>query len=162
MGPAPGDAGEIASSSNNYWKLSAQKSEWQFAEDDEKMIITGPAMKAFQLIPRIDEDGNIFHVYFSDKTIKKLSEKFLKEHKQHLTDINHSMKPDEENTLVESWIVEDPTNDKSNVLGFNSTNGDWFVSYKINNQDTWKQIKDGKLNGFSIAGQFIERTSKNK
>ena len=159
MGPASGDAGEIASRSNNYWRLSAQKSEWQFAEDDDQMIITGPAMKAFQLIPRRDDDGNLFHVYFSDETIKKLSEKFLKEHKQHMTDINHSMNPDEENTLVESWIVEDPTNDKANALGFNPTKGDWYVSYKINNKETWKQIKEGKLNGFSIAGQFIERTS---
>jgi hypothetical protein len=156
-GPAAGDAGEIASSSNNWWRMSADKSEWRFAEDDDKMIITGPAMKAFQLIPRRDEDGNLFHVYFSDDTIKRLSEKFLKELKLHMTDINHSMQPDEENTLIESWIVEDPEMDKSKALGFNPTKGDWYVSYKINNEETWKQIKAGKLNGFSIAGQFIER-----
>ena len=159
MGPASGDAGEIASRSNNWWRMSEQKSEWKFAEDDDQMIITGPAMKAFQLIPRRDEDGNLFHVYFSDDTIKKLSEKFLKEHKQHMTDVNHSMNPDEENTLIESWIVTDPEMDKSKALGFNPTKGDWYVSYKINNEETWKQIKEGKLNGFSIAGQFIERTS---
>ena len=157
MGPAAGDAGEIAMSSNNWWRMSEQKSEWKFAEDDEKQIITGPAMKAFQLIPRRDEDGNLFHVYFSDETIKKLSEKFLKELKLHMTDVNHSMNPDEENTLIESWIVEDPTMDKSKALGFNPTKGEWYVSYKINNEETWKQIKAGKLNGFSIAGQFIER-----
>lgn len=158
-GAAEGDAGDPAKRSNNWWRMSEQKSEWKFAEDDEQMIITGPAMKAFQLIPRRDEDGNLFHVYFSDETIKKLSEKFLKEHKQHMTDINHSMNPDEENTLIESWIVSDPEMDKSKALGFNPTKGDWYVSYKINNEKTWNQIKEGKLNGFSIAGQFIERTS---
>lgn len=161
-GPARGDAGEVAMSSNNWWRMSAQKSEWKFAEDDDKQVITGPAMKAFQLIPRKDEDGNLFHVYFSEDTIKRLSEKFLKEHKQHMTDINHSMLPTEENTLVESWIVEDPEMDKSKALGFNPTKGDWYVSYKINNEETWKQIKEGKLNGFSIAGQFIERQSRKR
>lgn len=159
MGPAAGDAGEVAMSSNNWWRMSAQAAEWKFAEDDDQMIITGPAMKAFQLIPRRDEMGNLFHVYFSDDTIKKLSEKFLRENKQHMTDVNHSMNPDEENSLIESWIVTDPEMDKSKALGFNPGKGDWYVSYKINNMDTWKQIKEGKLNGFSIAGQFIERIS---
>jgi hypothetical protein len=158
-GPASGDAGEIAMSSNNWWRMSAQVSEWKLAADDDQMIITGPAMKAFQLIPRRDEMGNLFHVYFSDETIKKLSEKFLRENKQHLTDVNHSMLPDEENTLIESWIVTDPEMDKSKALGINPGKGDWYVSYKINNEETWKQIKEGKLNGFSIAGQFIERIS---
>lgn len=157
-GPATGDAGQIAKRSNNWWRMS--KSEWKFEEEGDQMIITGPAMKAFQLIPRKDEDGNLFHVYFSDETIKKLSEKFLKEHKQHMTDINHSMIPDEENNLIESWIVEDPAMDKSKALGFNPSKGDWYVSYRINNKETWKKIKEGKLNGFSIAGQFIERTSQ--
>ena len=159
-GPAEGDAGEIASISNNEWRLSSIKKEWAFAEDDDKRVITGPAMKAFQLIPRRDEAGNLFHVYFTEETIKKLSEKFLKEHKQHMTDINHSMDANEENTLIESWIVEDPDMDKARALGFNPSKGDWYVSYKINNEATWKQIKDGKLRGFSIAGQFLERNTK--
>tara|TARA_R110000772_G_scaffold32192_2_gene79020 strand:- start:1022 stop:2410 length:1389 start_codon:yes stop_codon:yes gene_type:complete len=159
-GPAAGDAGEIASSSNNEWRMSSLKKEWAFAEDDDKRVITGPAMKAFQLIPRRDEDGNLFHVYFTEETIKKLSEKFLKEHKQHMTDVDHSMEATEENNLIESWIVEDPTNDKANALGFNPTKGDWYVSYKINNEATWNKIKAGKLNGFSIAGQFLERNTK--
>ena len=158
-GPARGDAGQIAKASNDYWRMSAQQA-WTFAADDDQKIVTGPAMKAFQLIPRRDEKGALFHVYFTDETIKKLSEKFLREHKQHMTDIDHSMNPNEENTLIESWIVEDPEMDKSKALGFKPSKGDWYVSYRINNDETWKLIKEGKLNGFSIAGQFIERNTK--
>ena len=168
-GPAPGLAGKSQNEDdpsptgfvrrNASLKFSNMNS-WKFAEDDDKRIITGPAMKSFQLIPRKDENGNMFHVYFSDETIKKLSEKFLKEHKQHMTDIEHSMNPTEENTLIESWIVEDPEMDKSRALGFNPSKGDWYVSYKINNDETWKKIKDGSLSGFSIAGEFIERATK--
>ena len=77
-----------------------------------------------------------------------------------MTDIDHSMEATEENTLIESWIVEDPQMDKSKALGFNPTKGDWYVSYKINNEETWNKIKAGKLNGFSIAGQFLERNTK--
>lgn len=130
--------------------------EMKFQTDDEKMIITGPAMKAFQMIPRRDDDGNLYHVYFSDETIKKISQKFLRDN-AHATDINHSMEATEENTLLESWIVEDPEMDKSKALGFNPSKGDWYVSYKINNEETWNKIKNGELNGYSIAGQFIEK-----
>ncbi len=131
-------------------------SEMQFSADEDQMIITGPAMKAFQMIPRKDDNGNMYHVYFSDETIKKISEKFLKDN-AHATDINHSMIATEENTLLESWIVTDPDMDKSKALGFNPSKGDWYVSYKINNQETWDKIKDGELNGYSIAGQFLEK-----
>ena len=164
-GPADGDAGKSNNSNepspSGYVRNNARlSSEWTFAEDDDQRIITGPAMKAFQLIPRRDENGNLFHVYFTDETIKKLSEKFLKEHKQHMTDIDHSMEATEENTLIESWLVEDPEMDKARALGFNPSKGDWYVSYRINNDETWKLIKEGKLRGFSIAGQFIERNAK--
>ena len=164
-GPAVGLAGESCNSSepspSGYIRNNARlSSEWTFAADEDQQIITGPAMRPWQMIPRKDEKtGEMFHVYFSAETVKKLSEKFLKEHKQHMTDINHSMNPNEENTLIESWIVEDPTMDKSVALGFEPAKGDWYVSYKINNEDTWNQIKEGKLKGFSIAGQFIERTT---
>ena len=93
--------------------------EMQFAANDDQMVITGPAMKAMQMIPRKDDNGNMYHVYFSEETIKKIAERFLAEHKQNMTDINHSMEVSEENTLLESWIVEDPANDKANILGFN-------------------------------------------
>ena len=136
-------------------------SEMHFAFDGDKRIVTGPAMRAGQLIPRKDEDGNLFHVYFSADTIQKISEKFLEENKQHNTDVNHSMEADTENTLLESWLVADPELDKSKALGFNPTKGDWYVSYKINNDETWEQIKAGELTGFSIAGQFIELAKTN-
>ena len=90
-------------------------------------------------------------------TIKKISEKFLRDN-AHATDINHSMDSTEENTLLESWIVEDSEMDKAKALGFNPSKGDWYVSYKINNKETWDKIKNGELNGYSIAGQFIEKS----
>jgi hypothetical protein len=112
------------------------------------------------MIPRYDKDGNMFHVYFSKETVEKIAQKFLEENNQHNTDINHDDNISTENTLLESWIVEDPDMDKSKSMGFNVPEGTWMTSYKINNQETWKQIKEGKLNGFSITGQFIESTVK--
>ena len=155
-GPATGLGGESMEEQPNNGYLMSQ---WNFSEDD-KMIITGPAMTPDVLIPRKDADGNIFHVYFTKETIEKISRKFLEESNHNTTDINHDGDSVQENTLLESWIVEDPEMDKSNKYGFDVPVGSWMVSYQINNQDTWKKIKNKELNGYSITGSFIERATK--
>ena len=157
LGVAPGDAGEIANRSNNEWRMSKTQ-QFHFSEDQQ--IVTAPAMVPNMLIPRKDPDGNMFHVYFSQDTVRKIAAKFLEENKQNNTDINHDDNVTTENTLLESWIVEDPNMDKSKTLGFNVPPSTWMVSYKINDNETWKKIKSGELQGFSIAGQFIESNTK--
>ena len=155
-GRASGNAGRAASSANDYWRYPGT---FAFSSDDE-MIITGPAMIPQQLILRKDELGNPFYVYFSKDTIKKIARKFFEYNKQNNTDINHDDNIVTNNTLLESWIVEDPSMDKSKAMGFNVPAGTWMASYKINDEETWKQIKNGELNGYSIAGNFIEKAAK--
>ena len=124
------------------------------------MIVTGPAMIPNALIPRRDEMGNLFHVYFSKETVKNIAKKFLEDNNTHNTDVNHDENVVTENTLLESWIVTNPEMDKSTALGFNVPEGTWMTSYKINNEETWKKIKAGELNGFSVTGNFLEIVQK--
>jgi hypothetical protein len=133
---------------------------WNFSDDD-KMIVTGPAMIPRQLIARKDEMGNVFHVYFSRETIETIARKFLADNNSHNTDVNHDGAVTQENTLLESWIVEDPKMDKSTAIGFDVPEGTWMTSMKINNKDTWNKIKAGELNGFSVEGSFLEVVQKN-
>ena len=35
--------------------------------------------------------------------------------------------------------------------------GTWYVSYKVNDDETWERVKAGELKGFSLAGPFIEK-----
>ena len=165
LGPAEGDAGQSNNSddrspagsvANNAYLMSKA---WSFSSDDE-MIVTGPAMIPNALIPRKDEMGNLFHVYFSKETVKNIAKKFLQDNNAHNTDINHDDNVVTENTLLESWIVENPDMDKSTALGFNVPEGTWMTSYKINNEETWQKIKAGELNGFSVTGNFLEIVQK--
>ena len=160
LGPATEDreAGVIASSANNWWRMSASK-KWAFSDDDQQIVI-GPSMVPNMMIPRRDSQGNLFHVFFSEETVRKIAKKFLEENKQHNTDIDHDDNITSENTMLESWIVEDPEMDKAKALGFDVPKGTWMASYKINNEETWQKIKNGELNGYSIAGQFIENYAK--
>lgn len=155
-GRADGRAGQVASSSNDYWRYPGT---FAFSSDDE-MIVTGPAMVPQQLILRKDEMGNPFHVYFSKETIKKIAKKFFEYNKQNNTDVNHDDNISTNNTLLESWIVEDPNMDKSKAMGFTVPAGTWMASYKINDKATWNKIKNGELNGYSIAGNFLEKAAK--
>ncbi len=66
------------------------------------------------------------------------------------------------NTLLESWISESSFHDKAYKHGFALPAGTWYVSYRINNDETWADIKSGKLKGFSLAGGFIEKLASEK
>ena len=58
--------------------------------------------------------------------------------------------------VIESWIKEDE-HDKSTKYGYESMPiGTWFVSMRIKNDETWKKVKEGHLNGFSVSGFFEE------
>ncbi len=155
-GRADGRAGQVASASNDYW---AYPGTFAFSKDDQ-MIVTGPAMIPDQLILRKDEHGNPFHVFFSKETVAKIAQKFFEYNKQNNTDINHDDDITTNNTLLESWIVTDPEMDKSKAMGFNVPAGSWMASYKFNDKETWQKIKEGELQGFSVAGQFIEKATK--
>jgi hypothetical protein len=56
--------------------------------------------------------------------------------------------------VVESWIKQSD-NDKSTDYGYKDLPvGSWFISMKINNDEVWNDIKEGKLTGFSVSGYF--------
>jgi len=133
-----------------------EKEKMRFSMDDDKKIVVGPVMIPDLPIKRIDELGNEYFVYFTKDTVIKASEKFFKTLKVNNTDIQHSEDITNENTLLESWIVEDLENDKVKMYNISVPLGTWMAKYKINNEETWTQIKDGLLNGFSIDGNFIK------
>jgi hypothetical protein len=58
-------------------------------------------------------------------------------------------------TLIESWIKEDDTHDKSVALGLQAPLGTWFGTMKVDNDEVWEQfIKAGHLKGFSIEAKL--------
>ena len=129
---------------------------------EEKRIVIGPLLIPNKMIERKGEDGEAYYVYFSKDTIRKIAEKFFKEMKHNNTDINHDESITQKNTLLESWIVEDPIHDKSYNYGYKLPKGTWVGSYKVNDDETWNKIKTGELKGFSVAGYFIEKDGKER
>jgi hypothetical protein len=131
-------------------------------DNEEKRIVLGPAMIPDQKIFRKDALGNPYYVFFSAETIKMIAEKYMKNKYTDNNDQMHDGKAVKDVYVIESWIKEDES-DKSTKYGYESTPvGTWFVSMKVKNEEIWKKVKDGKLNGFSVSGFFEEVSSFTK
>ena len=100
--------------------LKNEVKEYKFAEQDtDKKILIGPVLIPNKPIYRKNGEDE-YYIYFSRETVRKASQLYLKqgnqsnstlEHKEAITGL----------TLVESWLVEDKENDKSNSYGMDVT-----------------------------------------
>jgi len=134
--------------------------EIQFAAiSDEKMLVAGPMLIPNKKILRLGEDGQKYYVYFSADTIEKVARKFMKNGFLSEVTLEHGSKTSGI-VMVESWIIEHPTKDKSNIYGFTLPKGTWFSIYSVeDNPKVWEKVKAGEFNGFSIEGLFEHRKS---
>lgn len=132
--------------------------------DEDKKIVVGAAMVPHRMIHRYDAMGNLYYVFFSKASIKRMAEKFMRQKRTDETSIEHDGKKLGANRVfvTESWISEDPIRDKSAAYGFNLPAGTWFVSMKIEDPKIWKMIKSKQLTGFSVEGLFAEKSSFSK
>ena len=120
--------------------------------DESKREVVGLALVPNKKILRRIKDKD-FTISFSEQTIEKVQELYLRNLRVNNVTVDHE-KPVDGVSLIESWIVEDPKNDKSNIYGLNAVKGAWVVKMKIYNDEVYEGVKLGKFNGFSIEGTF--------
>ena len=121
-----------------------------FLEDEakEKHMVVGPVLIPDMPIYR-NQDGEEFYIQFSKESIEKLAYNYIKQGYNMTSFTAQHQYPVSEVYIVESWL-KTTENDKSNDLGFDCPIGTWFVGAKVNNLEVWEDIKDGKMNGFSV------------
>lgn len=141
---------------SNWMCFAKQNKEYHFSTDD-KHIITGAVMIPDKIIYRCDANGE-YNVFFSADTIRKTAENYLKALKNNTFTLEHSDNTNKV-SIIESWI-KDSDCDKSTALGLNLPNGTWLISAKVNSPELWSEIKNGRFNGFSIAGSFRTATAE--
>lgn len=125
-------------------------------QDKDKKILIGPILIPNKPIFRKNGDEE-YYIYFSRDTVQKASQLYLKQGMQHNSTLEHEMKI-KGLTLVESWIIEDKENDKSNMYGMDLPLGTWVGSIKVDNDEIWNNyVKTGKVKGFSIEGYFADK-----
>lgn len=145
-----------------YEKMSSETEMTFSVFNSEQRLVVGPAMIPDKMIIRRNEiTGEIYYVYFTAETIKKLQQKFMQEKLLDKTNIEHGRKFLNNVDVVESWIVEDQEKDKQQVFGMDYPKGTWMITMKVNDDSTWEKVKDGKLKGFSVQGYFLEKAKFN-
>jgi len=135
----------------NFIMLSSQNVELKIL-DEEKRIVVGFALVPEKRIYRKYKEKE-FNVFFTKETVAKSQELFMKnlninkfttEHREEVNGVN----------VIESWIVEDTKNDKSNLYKLKPKGGEWVVMSKIYNDDVWSEVKNGTFKGYSIEGLY--------
>ena len=150
---------EFPAIEENFIALNEHKVEMKTIDEDKRLVI-GLALVPNKLIYRRNR-GFEYNITFSEQTVRKASEKYLKSLKLHNTTVAHETEVDGV-FLTESWIVEDPLLDKTAVYGLDAPKGAWAVSMRVENDDLWERIKKGDYLGFSIEGMFTEQEEFSK
>ena len=135
----------------DFLALSSDKLELKVI-DEERRIVVGFALIPEKRIYRRVKDKE-FNIFFTAETVSKTSELFMKKMNLNKFTTEHE-KEVEGISVIESWVVEDAKNDKSNIYNLGAKGGEWVLMSKIYNDEIWKQVKDGTFKGYSIEGMF--------
>ena len=127
----------------------------KFAADTEKRIISGPLMVAELPIYRRDAEHGEYYGIFTADDIYNLRNKFFKNNKSKEVNMMHDSTMMVDGVyMVESFLIDSKRGINS-PEGFNLSDGSWFGSYKVDNEQVWNDyIKSGEFKGFSVEGLF--------
>jgi len=129
--------------------------------DEDKKILLGALLIPNKPIYRNGDEGE-YYIFFSKDTVVKASQMYLKNGYQNNSTLEHDQAL-KGLTLVESWIVESETQDKSRKYGLNVPVGTWMGAVKVNNDEIWNEyVKTDKVKGFSIEGYFADKMERPK
>lgn len=135
------------------------KAKFTFKSDNEKRIISGPAMIPDQPIYRRSEDGEEYNVIFRKPTIEKIVSKYFKQQNTANFNLQHKKSLLAQGVyLIESFMIDEERGIKA-PKGFEDLpDGTWFISCKVDNDEIWDDfVKEGVFKGFSVEGFFMEK-----
>lgn len=139
----------------NFLKFKDDQKEFKFTIDEDKRIISGPAMLADFPIYRKDDQFGEYYVTFDKETIYSIVKKFFK--KGFIQNFNLSHKENEQiaNVTIFESFISDSERGISPMKGFeDAADGSWFISATIENEEVWQRIKAEEFKGFSVEGIF--------
>jgi hypothetical protein len=132
-----------------------QQKPFFFAINEERQIISGPAMLANTPIYRKDADMGEYLVTFDKPTIQHIVEKFFSKGLMNAFNLMHQASAPVGGTCIFESFITDKTRGIQPMKGFDDVpDGSWFISAKVNNAGVWAKIKSGELKGFSVEGLF--------
>ena len=128
-------------------------------QSEEQRIISGPLMIANQKIYRNDPVNGEYEVFFSPATIKKIAIKLAKKGLQNNVNLMHSEDMQLQGVTLFEIFQSDKERGIMPMKGFEDlADGSLFGSMYVDNDQAWQLIKEGKVKGFSVEGNFGMRS----
>lgn len=152
---------------SGYVSFAAQLPKVVMLESDEKRMVAGPVLIPDKEIYRYNEyTGEEYYIVFTAKAIERLAGKYLRDWNTTNWTVDHERYANGVYTM-ESWIKTDMEKDKSVALGLdpNLPQGTWFMTARIDSDEIWDEVKNGRWTGFSIEAWISlkeENFNKNK
>lgn len=127
---------------------------FKFSANKEKRIISGALMVADLPIYRKDEQGEYYGL-FTAEDIYNIRNKFFKNNNtKSVNEMHDPNKMIDGMYMIESFIIDSKRGINA-PDGLKLTDGSWFGSYKVDNEEIWNDfIKTGDFRGFSVEGVF--------
>jgi len=139
----------------NFQAFKAQEKKAAFAINEDRRIISGPAMIADMPLYRKDEQLGEYYVVFDKPAIQTIVEKFSAKGFLQKFNLFHDDKLQVSDVTIFNSFVTDTTMGIQPPTGFeDAAEGSWFISAKVNNPDVWDAVKTGVIKGFSVEGLF--------
>lgn len=138
---------------SSFLVFNKQKKPIRFVENKKyKQVLTGLAIIPDLPIYRKDEELGEYYGVFSVEEVEKIRNKF---HKQKFTDnvnLDHNSKSKVNGYVIESYILNsDLRLQEAESLGLtDAVSGAWVISLKIEDEDVFNDVLEGKYTGFSI------------
>lgn len=130
--------------------FNSQKKPLQFAINDEmEHCITSVVIRADFPIYRYEQRIGEYYIRFGKDIIKQLAEKYSKDGLLNQVSVQHNGVLLDDITMIEYYIKD--TEKGISPKGFEAIEeGSLFCTFKINNDEVWKQIIDGEFGGLSM------------
>jgi len=144
------------------WNAFKENIKFQIISED-KRIISGPVMLADSPIYRNDSINGEYYVVFSKDTIFQIAQKFFKKGYQANVNLMHDSEQQVSGVTMFESFISDKDRGILPMRGFeDAPDGSWFGSFKVDDDNVWQMIKEGKFKGFSVEGIFEYQKSKTK
>lgn len=139
----------------NFQAFKAQEKRLAFILNEEKRIISGPAMIADMALYRKDDELGEYYVVFDKAAIRAIVEKFAAKGYMQKFNLFHKENSSVTDVTIFNSFISDVELGISPLKGFEDiADGSWFISAKVNNEDVWQKVKAGEIKGFSVEGLF--------
>ena len=136
------------------WGTYFSKEEVRFAEvEGYENLFMAPILIPDREILRVDGEGNPYNVFLSKSTVKRLSQMYLENKFQDQVTLEHDAKV-QGVTLIESWIKESTSKDKSLIYNLSAPVGSWIGTFRITNPELQEKFRSGEVSAISIEGLF--------